>query len=107
MIATRKALKKDLEQAMRTDHGLKYSLRLLAVLKFIAETSRQDAMAKVAELQELLGPHEQVVAEATEELSVLKDSGPLARSINFSRIRDVQGLFTRFRKLSHDSSHDS
>jgi hypothetical protein len=72
-------LEKHLDQRMRTRSGLSESRELYAAFALIARRSQEALMRKIAELKELLDPHEQIIAEATEEIEALQKAGWFTR----------------------------
>jgi hypothetical protein len=74
-------------QMMRTQCGLSESRSLYASFSLIAHRSQEVLMQKTGELAELLRPHEQILAEAAEEIDRLQKGGWLIRTINLPLIR--------------------
>jgi len=60
------------QQAMKSADGLSRCRSVLALVKLIGQQSAESLMAKERELRELERPHEQIVAEASEQISRLR-----------------------------------
>jgi hypothetical protein len=70
------------DQCMRKLSGLWESRQILAFLKLGAESSLQAVVSKINNLQELVQPHEEILAEATEQLQQFEERGWLYRVYN-------------------------
>jgi hypothetical protein len=70
------------DQCMRKLSGLWELRQILASLKLVAESSMQAIMSKINGLQELMQPHEEILAEATEQLQQLEERGWLHHVYN-------------------------
>lgn len=75
-------LEKEFDQTMRTLEGLHQAQQITAFLKAVVENSRKEVTAKIHELQEIRRPHEEIIAEALEELQHLQDGGWAARLLH-------------------------
>jgi hypothetical protein len=76
-----------LDQVIRTDHGLWEARTTIGHLKAIVSRSAQETAAKANSLQEYLQPHEETLAEATEQQDELQRKGRIARLLHFPLIR--------------------
>jgi hypothetical protein len=84
-------LNNELGRRMHRLYGIWESQRILAVQRLALDKSSQIIMGKINDLRELLLPHEQVLAEAAEQLKNLRESGWLNRSLNLLLTRAIIG----------------
>lgn len=75
-------LAKHQDQLMRSRHGLSESRDIHASLSLVLGRSQEALTQKIAELDELIVSHEQIIAEVTEEVENLQRSNWFARAIN-------------------------
>ncbi|MFC1604016.1 hypothetical protein ACFL5F_03220 [Planctomycetota bacterium] len=80
-------LEKTLERIMRTSYGLWEAEKLYACLRSITDKSLQALMEKANEPREFLRPHQEIIAEASEQVDKLQQSNRLNRIVNYPLIQ--------------------
>jgi hypothetical protein len=87
--AAEKALAERLEQFLRKPEGIWETIRILQLVLLILERSQKAIAEKSSELQEYQAPHEQVLAEAGEQLQRFSEQGRWRRLVNFQQLRSI------------------
>jgi hypothetical protein len=87
--AAKESLKRLLDQILREPQGLSKAAMFLQFLLMIIERSRGAVAEKLSELQEYLAPHEQAVAEASEQLQELVQQSWLKQTTSFQLIKAI------------------
>jgi hypothetical protein len=85
--AVKNALDTYQQQTMKDPDGLSRCQQVLASFSFIAQQSRESLAEKERQLRELAQPHEQIVAEAAEQIGSLQQRGWLTRLVNHFLIK--------------------
>lgn len=81
------ALKKIIEQKKKTSHGLIDSIILLQNILALCHQSLSNLHGKISQAQEYLNPHQQILAEISEQINRLRQRNPIVRIFFFLLIR--------------------
>jgi len=83
------ALDRRVEQLMRAKDGFWRAKKILELVKLAAERSRRVLTEKAAERQEYVEPHQEIVAEASEQLQQVRNRRWFERIFNSGFLRRV------------------
>ena len=86
------ALGKHLARTLRKPQGLWEAIKFLQFLQMILERSQRAITEKANEMQEYLLPHEEVLADAVEQLQELVQQNWFRKSISFQQRRAISRI---------------